>query len=373
MAATNAIELWAARRLLRLPAKVQLFLSRRAPVVVDGQTLHPEMQLLLAIRKLRGGRALAAGGVADARARLAEEAARFAGPPPRVRRCSDLTIPGGDGPLPARHYEPELDDARAAPLLVFFHGGGFVTCDLDTHDRTCRLICCEAAVHVLSVAYRLAPEHPFPAAVDDASAAFRWAVEHATELGADSRRVGVGGDSAGANLAAVVSQLRTAPAPAMQLLIYPPVDRTVDRPSMSLFGSGFFLTAEDVRSYDRLYLGEEQAVRADPRASPLKAPRLDGLPPAVVAVAGFDPLRDEVDAYAAALSAAGVPTTYLRFPDLVHGFVNMIGVSPVAHAALTDIARALRAAFEAVSTYQGLISPPAAAASSARNVNDSVR
>lgn len=345
MTAAAAIELWAARRLLRLPPSVQLLLSRRAPVVVDGQALHPEMQLLLAVRTLRGGRSLAAGGVADARARLLQEAMRFAGPPARVRRWSDLTVSGGDGPLLARHYEPEHDDARPAPLLVYFHGGGFVTCDLDTHDRTCRLICSAAAVHVLSVAYRLAPEHPFPAAVDDASAAFRWAVGHATELGADGGRVGVGGDSAGANLAAVVSQLGTAPAPAMQLLIYPPVDRTVDRPSMSLFGSGFFLTAEDVRSYDRLYLGEEQATRADPRASPLKAPRFDGLPPAVVAVAGFDPLRDEVDAYAAALRAAGVPTTLLRFPGLVHGFVNMIGVSPVAHAAVTEIARALRAAW----------------------------
>jgi acetyl esterase len=354
MTAAAAIELWAARRLLRLPRSAQLFLSRRAPVVVDGQALHPEMQLLLAIRTLRGGRSLSAGGVADARARLLEETTRFAGPPAPVRRSSDLSVFGADGPLPARHYEPQLDDTRPAPLLVFFHGGGFVSGDLDTHDRTCRLICCEAAVHVLSVAYRLAPEHPFPTAVDDACAAFRWAFAHAAELGADGARVGVGGDSAGGNLAAVVSQIASDARPAVQLLIYPPVDRTVDRPSMSLFATGFLLTAGDVRWYDRLYLGEEQAVRADPRASPLNASRLDGLPPAVVAVAGFDPLRDEANAYAAALNAAGVPTTYLGFPGLVHGFVNMIGVSPVAHAAVTDIARALRAAFEAVSTYQKL-------------------
>jgi acetyl esterase len=346
--AHDAVELWAARRLLRLPANTQLWLSRQAPIAIDGQTLHHEMQLMLAVRTLRGGRGLSAQGVEGARSELLREALRFAGPAARVRRVSDLTIAGAEGPLAARHYVPERSE-QGAPLLVFFHGGGFVGGDLDTHDRVCRLLCREAGVHVLSSTYRLAPEHRFPAAVDDAYATFRWALLHRAELGADGP-VGVGGDSAGGNLAAVVAELATragGPAPAVQLLIYPPVDRTVDRPSMSLFDEGFLLTAGDVRWYDQQYLGEDRALRADPRVSPIHATDLRGLPPAIVVVAGFDPLRDEINAYAAALTSAGVPTTQLRFSNLVHGFVNMIGVSPTAHAAVVEIAKALAAAFAA--------------------------
>ncbi len=227
----------------------------------------------------------------------------------------------------ARHYAPA---GAPQPLLVYYHGGGFVAGDLDTHDGLCRRICRDADMHVLSVDYRLAPEHPFPAAVDDAMAAFRWAYAHAAALGAMPGKVAVGGDSAGGNLAAVVGQMTAAaggPAPCAQILLYPPTDRTTTRPSLELFGDGFFLTRADIDWYHLQYTGSTIA-QPDPAQNPLCAKDFSGLPPALVVTAGFDPLRDEGEAYADALRQAGVPVILKRFDGLLHGFCSMADHQP---------------------------------------------
>lgn len=341
---SRSVELAVARALFRLPRGLQQSLSFRAPVRIDGQTLDPEMQLALAARQLLGGLTLRAETPEIARSRMRQEALKYVGVPAPVRAVRDLSIPGPAGSLGARHYSPD-EPGGPHPLLVFFHGGGFVAGDLDTHDEPCRLLCRHAGVHVLAVDYRLAPEHRFPAAVDDARAAFRWAKEHAAELGADPERVGVGGDSAGGNLAAVVSLFTVRegePSPTMQVLIYPAAERVTERPSMRLFANGFLLEKADAEWYDAQYTGGVREIAADPRVSPLLAPDLSGLCPALVFTAGFDPLRDEGEAYAAALAAAGSPATLRRFPGLVHGFINMAGVSPAAENALSEIGRAMR-------------------------------
>jgi acetyl esterase len=268
-----------------------------------------------------------------------------------VGSVRELQVDGAAGPLRARHYRPaRADGSGPQPLLVFLHGGGFVIGDLDTHDEPCRLLCRHAQVQVLSVDFRLAPEHPFPAAVEDALAAFRWAVEHAEELGADPDRVAVGGDSAGGNLAAVTSQLAAhdgGSVPALQLLIYPATDLTDARTASGrLFADGFFLTENDRQWASRHYFaGRPDTDQADVRASPALAEDLSGLAPAVVVTGGFDPLRDEGEAYAEALRRAGTPVVSYRAPELIHGFVNMTTV-PAARDATLRLAGMLRASLE---------------------------
>jgi acetyl esterase len=337
------IQAHVARRLFRLPHHLQLRLSGKPQVVVHGQALHPEIQLLLTARKLSGGKPLRADTATLARHSMRKESLQFSTDVP-VETVRDLSLDTEVGPLRARHYAPR-EPGGPHPLLVFFHGGGFVVGDVDTHDEPCRLLCMHAGVHVLSVEYRLAPEHPFPAGLTDAEAALRWALSHATELGADPARVGVGGDSAGGNLSAVLSLYGGkggAPSPAFQLLIYPATDRKTPYPSQEHFAEGFFLTRGDVDWFDRNYIGDRVELRADPRVSPLLAPELGRLCPAVVVTAGFDPLRDEGDAYAARLAREGTPTRHRTFPGFIHGFLNMGGVSPAAYAAVVDIARELR-------------------------------
>ena len=228
-----------------------------------------------------------------------------------VASVRDLEIDGGDAsvPLRARHYAPP-EPGGPHPLLVFYHGGGFLYGDLDTHDGACRILCRHAGAHVLAVDYRLAPEHRFPAAVDDAYAALRWAFANAARLGADPDRIGVGGDSAGGNLAAVTSQLAArdgGPAPALQLLIYPATDMTTRHRSRELFREGFLLTDPEMDWYTDNYLGTARTDAGDPRVSPLLAEDLSGLAPAFIVTAAFDPLRDEGEAYARALQAGGHP------------------------------------------------------------------
>jgi len=285
-----------------------------------------------------GARRIADESPSAARARMRRDARVHAGLPLAVGRVRNLTFEGPGGPLRARHYAP-LSYARGLrPLFVFYHGGGFVTGDLDTHDAPCRTLCRELDVHVLSVEYRLAPEHPFPAAIEDAQAALRFAQANAAALGADPTRVGVAGDSAGGNLATVATQLAARagdPLPCMQLLIYPTVDSTIDRPSMDLFGDGFFLTREDIRWFRGHYV--QGGDLADPRVSPLLG-SLAGLPPALVVTAGFDPLRDEGEAYVEALRAAGSQAVLHRVPDLIHGFINLGSLSRASHTALAHVA-----------------------------------
>lgn len=308
------------------------------PVAIDGQTLEPEVALLLRIGRGLGG--IAPGSVR--RTRLSQNfAAKISGGPTERAGARDVSVPGAHRPLSARFYpssEPK------APLLVYFHGGGFVFGNLDTHDAPCRILREHGALNVLACTYRLAPEHRFPAAVDDARAAFAWASANAEALGADPARVGVGGDSAGGNLSAVVCQLAAregGPAPAFQALIYPAMDGRSTWRSSALFSDGFYLTRDAIDWFYEVYAGPDEA-RSDPRVNPLAAPDLAGLAPALVVTAGFDPLRDEGEAYAERLRAAGVPVAVERFGSLPHGFFCMSGVSPKSRAAAIEIAGLVR-------------------------------
>jgi acetyl esterase len=256
-----------------------------------------------------------------------------------------LEVPGPAGPRPARLYQPFVPaDGRALPLLLFFHGGGWVIGDLDTHDGVCRFLAAAAGVAVLSIDYRLAPEHPFPAPLDDAWAATEWTLAHAEELGADPARVAVGGDSAGGNMAAAVSVMARdagGAAPAMQLLIYPVTDTAEDPRSRKLFAEGFLLTKADMDAFEAAYL-PHGIDPADPRISILKCPDLRDVAPGYVTTAGFDPLRDEGEAYALRMREAGVRTALRRHPGLIHSFANHTAVSPTARAAMLEAAGALR-------------------------------
>jgi len=336
-----------ARTLVGLPPGWQVRLSGQVPVVRDGLTLDPQVQFLLAARARLRLTPLERLSPIAARLQARHEAAAATGLPIRVGAATELTIDGAVGPLAARHYAPIRPDPGPHPLLLFLHGGGFVVGDLDTHDQTCRLLCRYGGVHVLAVDYRLAPEHPFPAAPLDAEAALRWALAHATELDADPDRVAVGGDSAGANLAAVLSARlahEDGPRPAAQLLIYPPVDRFTDYPSLELFADGFFLTRAEIDWFQQCYAANVD--RTDPMLSPLNAADLSGLPPAILVTAGFDPLRDEGEAFAARLREAGTEVLFRREPNLIHGFANMIDLSQAARTAMVMLAGELRAVLE---------------------------
>jgi acetyl esterase len=334
------------RGLGALPPRVQVRLSGRAPVRVDGDTLAPQMQLTLALLERRREPPPETVSPAQAREQRRRLAAIFAGKPTEVGAVADVDLDAGV-PLHARHYAPS-EGGGPHPMLVYYHGGGFTYGDLDTHDSACRILCKHAGAHVLAIDYRLAPEHPFPAAVEDARAALAWAHQHAGLLGADPHRIGVGGDSAGGNLAAVVCQLAArdgGPAPVLQLLIYPATDFTRRRRSRELFGEGFLLTNSEMDWFEDNYLGPERTYASDPRASPLLADDMSGLAPAYVVTASFDPLRDEGEEYAAALRAAGTPVGVRRFPGFIHAFVAGAGVSRPARDAVIEIAGATRAMF----------------------------
>lgn len=248
-----------------------------------------------------------------------------------VAQVHDTTVDGAAGPLKARIYRPE--GAGPFPTVAYFHGGGWVIGDLDTHDNMCRDLCRGAQAVVVAVDYRLAPEHPFPAAALDAVAATRWVVAHAAELGGNAT-VGVAGDSAGGNLAAVVAQqLRDAGvALAAQFLIYPAVDHTAaEYPSLAQNAKGYFLETATMAWFYGHYAGTV-ADPLDPRLAPLRHRDLTLLPPAVVVTAEFDPLRDSGLAYAEALRAAGNAVDHLAGPGMVHGFYDMGRWSPAAHA-----------------------------------------
>lgn len=331
------------RNLPRIPDGVKRLLLGGRSITVDGNTLDTTLQLMLAAQRPAGIDGLAADDVASSRARLEILAASFKQHIP-VATVTNLSIPGPAGPIPARHYAPSA--AAAAPMLVFFHGGGQVIGSLDTHDDLCRKICRDGALHVLSVDYRLAPEHKAPAGADDAFAAFLWASEHAADLGADPGRVAVGGDSAGGNLAALVAlRARTeGPGlPALQLLIYPITNYRDETRSQTLFAEGYFLTKRDLRWFRARYLDGAQLDASDPRVSPLLAEDLAGLPPALVVSGGFDPLRDEDEQYVDAMRAAGVAVDHRQFGSLVHGWANFFPLGGGSASATTEMISALRA------------------------------
>ncbi len=337
-----------ARRLVRAASRLPPALLQSFTREADGATVHPEIALLLGLQKLIGTRQLTTSNIKQARARQQRDARVHSGHPIAVGAVHELHYPAASGRLRARHYVPR--GSERAPLLVFVHGGGFALCNLDTHDLPCRVLCAQANMHVLSVEYRLAPEAPYPAAIEDVHAALRYAQANAQALGADPARIAIGGDSAGGNLAAVVTQqakLRGEPLPALQLLIYPAVDSTRDAASMDAFAEGLFLTRADVHWFREAYL--KHTDRSDPRVSPLLAKDLSGLPPTVLVTAGFDPLRDEGEAYARALEAAGNRVTFKRFPRLIHGFINLGAISPAAAEATHQIAQLTKQALSASS------------------------
>jgi acetyl esterase len=283
---------------------------------------------------------------ADARAYYRDRRG-FSQPAPRaMAEVRDLAAPGPLGEIALRLYRPAGLPA-AAPTLVYYHGGGWVIGDLDTHDVLCRQLADEAHCVVVSVDYRMGPEHRFPAAPDDCLAATRWLQAQAGTLGLDATRFAVGGDSAGGNLAAVVALAWRDAAEqvplAFQLLIYPATDMRAGAPSHTSNGQGYVLTSDTIAYFQSHYLGRDQLT--DWRASPLLAANLAGLPPALVMTAGFDPLRDEGRQYADALSAAGSTAQYICFERQIHGFITMGRVIDEANLAVGLCALALRRAF----------------------------
>jgi acetyl esterase len=341
----------AARALGSLPGGAQRVLSGRRRTELDGQVLDPGIQLLLSAMARRGAAEVVkdtASEPAVERARISRDARSLARWPTTVGAVRELEVAGAAGALAARHYTPPAFADGEPALLVYLHGGGWVLGDLDSHDEPCRMLCRHAGIHVLSVAYRLAPEHPFPAGVDDAVAALRWALGAAESLGADPARVAVGGDSAGGNLAAVACQQLVLTGaglgPALQVLIYPSTDLAGRTRSAELFADGFFLTARSRRWCEERYAGPE-VDRADPRISPLRAADLTSLPPAIVISAGFDPLRDEGEAYADALREADVPVVSHRARDLIHGFLNFTTINRRSRDVTVMLAGMIRAAF----------------------------
>jgi acetyl esterase len=296
----------------------------------------------------------AAGGTADIAAmtpqQLREGFRRLAqsvdvkGAP--IGKIEDGELPGPGGALPYRIYRPQQPAARPSPALVFFHGGGGVFGDIDTHDGLCRMLCEESGCAVISVGYRQAPEHKFPAAVEDSYAAALWVVEHAVELGLDADRIAVGGDSAGGGLAAVVCQMaatKHGPRLALQVLFCPVMDLRAETPSRRAFAQGYFLDQATIDWMVQHYCGADADFN-DPRLSPLRASQFSGLPPAHVHTAEFDPLRDEGEAYAKLLRQAGVVARYTCHAGMIHHFYAMAGAIPAARAALKAAAAAMREA-----------------------------
>jgi acetyl esterase len=254
-----------------------------------------------------------------------------------VHEVADLTIPGPGGDLPLRLYRPA--SARPLPALLYFFGGGWVLGTIDTADGISRSLANSSGALVIVVGYRLAPEHPFPAAIDDCYAALRWVAGHAGEIGADPTRLAVGGDSAGGNLAAAVALLARADGPALagQLLVYPNTDQLADDESMRAADDPFLFNRHSVAWYRRHYLADPSDA-ASPLASPLRAESLAGLPPALVITAEYDPLREQGEAYARRLSDAGVQAELSRYPGMAHGFFAMAGTVDASRAAIAQAA-----------------------------------
>jgi acetyl esterase len=268
------------------------------------------------------------------------------GSKPEMASVVDRTIPGPAGDIPVRIYVP-TSDPGPRPAVVYFHGGGWVIGDLETHDHTTRSLAAASGATVVSVDYRLAPENPFPAPLDDCLAALNWVATHGASIDVDPGRLAVAGDSAGGNLAAVAAlEAHRAGLPLrLQLLVYPVTDGTMGKPSMDENAEGYFLTKADMGWFWNHYMGQRDWT--DPLASPLHAPdaELAGLAPALVMTAEYDPLRDEGEAYAERLQAAGVGVTVTRYDGVIHGFFSMGDFVPEGKAAMDEAGEALRTAF----------------------------
>jgi acetyl esterase len=307
--------------------------------VTRSERLHPEVRALLEMMDAQGAPPLESQDPIEARTSRAEPMKMLGGEPEVLGRVENLSIPGPDGDLPVRLYASEYGGLR--PALIYFHGGGFVFGNLETHDAVCRALAKESGGVVISVDYRLSPEHKFPAAVEDAYAATVWAAASAERLGIDPHRIAVGGDSAGGNLATVIAmRCRDAGGPelAAQLLIYPVTDvSSFETGSHRELGEGYFLTRAGMEWFTSHYLASANQAR-HPEVSPLLATDLSGLPAALVITAEFDPLRDEGEAYAQRLQEAGVRVTVSRYPGMIHGFVSMRGVLAGGRQAIQEAA-----------------------------------
>jgi acetyl esterase len=332
------------RAALALPERLQRVLAGRA-IVRDGQRLATDVQLSLRLQRLSREVGAETLPIPEGRLAILRHTALTGGTQP-VGAVRSLRVAG----LPARLYVPSGPSSAEhvqtpGPTLLFLHGGGWLYGDLDSHDAACRFLAERSGVRVLAVDYRLAPEDPFPAAYDDALAAYRWLVENAESVGADRDRLAVGGDSAGGCLAATtaIEAAREGLPLAFQLLIYPGTDHTATTGSRELFREGFYLTGEFMDLASATYVPAGVDPR-DPRLSPIYADLPRGLAPAYVVTAGFDPLRDEGEAYARKLADAGVELELRRFPDQIHGFFNMVGAGRTSRAANVEIAERLRAA-----------------------------
>jgi acetyl esterase len=309
--------------------------------------LDPQVQAVIDMVARSGRPAYHTLSPKDARQLFLETRPAATPTPPEIGSVRNVVAETPQGAIPLRVYRPaRLPDATSLPAYVYFHGGGWVIGDLETHDVLCRQLTAASGASVISVDYRLAPEHKFPAAADDAWAATRWIVAHAAELGLDAGRLAVGGDSAGGSLAAVVALMaRDAGGPAIrqQVLIYPVVDVMRETRSYADFAEGYMFTRDSMRWFVAHYLRSKDDA-GDWRVSPLRAPSLAGLPPALIVTAGFDPLRDEGEMYAGRLRDAGVTVDYVCYGGMVHGFAGMGKLIDTAQRAVSLIGDTLRQA-----------------------------
>jgi acetyl esterase len=306
--------------------------------------LDPQIRAILEQAEAEDGAPLETLSPAEARQSAIDGLADWRGVPEPLAKVENLVVAGPEGTIPIRVYSP--DSATRRPALVYFHGGGWVVCDLDTHDNICRAIARRSGAVVVSVDYRLAPEHKFPAAVVDCYAATRWVFENADLLGVDPGRIAVGGDSAGGNLATVVaiqSRDQSGPPIRLQVMVYPVTNlSSFDTPSYREFADGYNLTVAEMEWFRGHYLTSPDDALCS-HASPLLAPDLRDLPPALIITAECDPLRDEAEAYARRLEDSGVPVRYTSYKGMVHPFFSWQGGVRQAHEAIAEIAAAVAA------------------------------
>ncbi len=311
--------------------------------------VDPQVQALLTQMKTLNRPHTYEVSVAEARANIRMLRLLTGGEAERVYRVEERSIPGPEQQIPIRIYRPQ--EGASLPALVYFHGGGWVIGDLETHDDVCRHLANKVGCVVISVDYRLAPEHRYPAAPEDCYAATHWVYHHASELKINPGKIAVGGDSAGGNLATVVSLMareQGGPPLVFQLLIYPVTDHyTIEKPSYKENGEGYFLEYQDMVWFTHHYLPQpDTRYIHDPLVCPLYAPNLKNLPPALVLTAEYDPLRNEGELYAQKLQQAGVPTGLIRYDGLIHGFINLFGLIDKSAQSFDDIAQVLQEAFD---------------------------
>ncbi len=346
---TNLLKNQLGKLALRIPLSWINVATGGAPLTLDGQTLDTRAQWLLKVFEQSGHPAFHEMPVSEGRPLFTETMLSLATPmtpfrTPEIGELVDRAIDGPGGKLPVRIYRPFGLGTQRVPAILWLHGGGWTLGSLNAYDPPCRFLAARGNCVVISVDYRLAPEHRFPAALEDCLAAWRWLAASTDQLGVDATRLVIAGDSTGGTLAAVLANevRHDAAKPALQVLVYPATDLRMESRSYTLFGEGFFFTRKGMEWARGNYLGDDQSLIDDPRVSPLRTGDLSGVAPALIYTAGFDPLRDEGIAYANKLRGAGVKTIHRTFDSLIHGFVGMGAVVQAAARAMDDIVAGLR-------------------------------